>query len=199
MRSSQAASASVQRTASEAGVPERSDEERRVTKHDSSSSTPSAAKGAANGGDRRAGRQLGVDPVDGRLVRLAAGPHGEGRRRPQERPALEVGGRGGQRVRQGGASLREPRRQLGVGRPRAHDLVQLDVPQLGARPGDVARGPAVHAAHVPHQVAHDPLGARRHRGVGARGGHGGGHARALGAQRLDVRRRPPWRTPASSP
>ncbi len=59
---------------------------------------------------------------------------------------------------------------------------------LGPGAGHVASRPAVHAAHMAHEIAHLPLRARRHRGIGAGRLGRGHHQRTFVAQRLDVGR-----------
>ncbi len=190
MLSAQAASSSLQRNPSLAGSSARRAVERRGTKHVKSSSTPSAANAGVNGATsstRPTGRQLGVDAVDGRLVRLAPAPHRQRRRPRHERPALQVGRCRLERRDQSEIPRLEPVGQLIVLGPAADDLFEPPGADLGARVGHVAGGPAVDAAEVADHVASHPVGARRHRRVGRHHAHRGRHARAFLAQHFDGR------------
>ncbi len=57
----------------------------------------------------------------------------------------------------------EPRNQLGVIRPPAHQPLKVAVGRLDAGARDEPGRPSMDAAHVPEQVAELPLGTRRHR------------------------------------
>ena len=124
-------------------------------------------RSGADGPGRGARRQLGVDPVDGGLVGLAAGPHGHAARAPAGRSSTR-----GRRARRP-ARPRDRRRLPGPSQPPGRRPPARCRRPRRARPSrarsaarDEAGGPAVHAAHVPHQVAHRPLRAGRHGGVG---------------------------------
>jgi hypothetical protein len=59
----------------------------------------------------------------------------------------------------------EPVEQVIVGWPCADDVIEIDVPVLFARRGNVAGGPAVHAALMPDQVTDDPVRTARNLSV----------------------------------
>ena len=80
----------------------------------------------------------------------------------------------------------EPRHQLGVDRPPAHQLLEISIGRLDAGADDEPRRPSVDAPDVPDQIAKLPLRAGRH-ACGRIDGRGDvGEARAVQPQLLDM-------------
>jgi|GEM_PF-5088803 len=59
----------------------------------------------------------------------------------------------------------KPVDQVWVGRPGAYDVVEVDIPHLGAPVPNISYGPLVHATNMPYQVPHSPIRARWDRSV----------------------------------
>ena len=59
----------------------------------------------------------------------------------------------------------EPVEQVAVVRLGAHDVIEVDIPVLGARRCDVTGRPAMYSALMPDQVTDDPVRATRYLGV----------------------------------
>ena len=83
-------------------------------------------------------------------------------------------------------AVAEPRRQLGILGPSAHQPFEVAVRRLDAGARDEPGGPSMNTAHVPDQIAELPLGTRGHRRrrIGGRGDLG--EALAIPSQLLDV-------------
>ena len=115
-----------------------------------------------------AGRALRVGPVNGGLVRLAAGPERERGRRGYERCAVKAGIGGGQGLHQRGMARAEPGKQFGIGRAALQDLwLRVPVEDGGGALDEVPCRPPVDVAGVAQQVLDEPRRAWRDRCVQA--------------------------------
>src|SRR5262245_51801126 len=153
------------------------------------------AVGGEPGGERRpvpglpraGGGLVGVHPVDGRFVRLPAGPERHRRRRLKERPAGHVGFGRLQDPHQGGVTLAEPGEQLVVFGPTGQDLrLRCPVDPPGMLLPHVSRCPSVHVAEVPEQLAHAPARAGGDRRVEPGALRGAGQELTFAPQARDV-------------
>jgi hypothetical protein len=59
----------------------------------------------------------------------------------------------------------KPVDQVKVGRPSAYDVVEVDIPHLGASVPNISCGPSVHSTNMPYQVPHSPVWTRRDRSI----------------------------------
>jgi hypothetical protein len=79
-----------------------------------------------------------------------------------------------------------PPREVVVGRPAADEVDELAGDLVRTALAHLARRPVVDASDVANQLAHVPLGTRRHACVEAGGGRGGEERATLAVDGLDV-------------
>src|SRR5438128_1708839 len=103
----------------------------------------------------RSAWHLGVCTVNASLVRLAASPERQRRRRRQEREALQVGRCRLQGADQRRVAITKPGEERGVGWPLADEFLER-VEVVVARARDVSGGPAVNHADVAQEAANAP-------------------------------------------